>query len=84
MSRLDVDDAADTWRYAALSSPDATSIYDIAQPSRGGDRTAIRRRRLIRVTRQDVARLRDAIAAGWDVGLELAYEEQRLASLEST
>ncbi len=79
-----VDDAADTLRFARLD-PDFgdTAILDVtSRRPRGVDRTAARRR-LIRATRQDIARLRDALAAGWDVGPELAHEERRLAALES-
>lgn len=76
---VDVDDAAITARFVPINA-DATSIYDIT--SCHVDRAAARRRRLIRTTRRDVARLREAIAAGWDVGPELAHEERRLAALE--
>ena len=58
----------------------AMSIYDITPCH--VDRAAARRRLLIRTTRHDIARLRKAIVAGWDVGPELAYEERRLATLE--
>ena len=79
---LDIDEAADTLRFVRIS-PDATSIYDIIPPAvRRLDRAAIRRR-LIRATRQDIAGLREAVAAGWDIGPELAHEERRLASLEA-
>lgn len=79
-----VDDAADTLRFIPVIAADATSIYDIITPPavRRLDRAAIRRNRLIRSTRHDVARLREAIVAGWDVGPELAHEERRLAALE--
>jgi len=70
---FDVDDAADTLRFP--------SIHDIAtEPVRCLDR-AEARRRLIRATRHNIARLRDAIASGWDVGPELEYEKQQLAKL---
>lgn len=42
------------------------------------------RRRLILAARQDIAGLRAALAAGWEIGPELAYEERRLAVLESS
>ena len=85
-----IDDAADTLRFRpnlaleAPTDPDATSIYDLRTPSppRYVGRTAARRRQ-IRATRQDIAGLRDAIAAGWDVGPELAHEQRRLAALEA-
>ena len=83
------DDAADTLRFRpnlaleAEADPDATSIYDLrAPPPRYMGRSAARRRQ-IRATRQDIAGLRDAIEAGWDVGPELAHEERRLAALEA-
>jgi hypothetical protein len=82
------DDAADTLRFRPILDadvpldPDATSIYDLrpAPPPRYVGRSAARRRQ-IRATRQDIAGLRDAIDAGWDVGPELAHEERRLAAL---
>jgi hypothetical protein len=49
----------------------------------GRTRRTAARRRLIRATRRDIAGLRDAIAAGWDVGPELAHEERRLSALET-
>jgi hypothetical protein len=76
---FDVDDAADTLRFIPISA-DATSIYDITPCH--VDRTAAHRRLLIRTTRHDISRLRKALAAGWDVGPELAYEERCLAALE--
>jgi hypothetical protein len=79
-------DAADTLRFFRVD-PDATSAYDITPiPVRRRDRETIRAalyRRLIRASRQDVARLREALASGWDIGPELAYEERRLAALEA-
>jgi hypothetical protein len=70
---LDVDDAADTLRFP--------SIHDLATaPVLCLDR-AEARRRLIRAARQNIARLREAIASGWDVGPELEYEKQQLAKL---
>lgn len=82
-TRVDLDATSD----AALH-PDATGIYDIRSmpPARYVGRSARSsdgRRRLARATRQDVARLREAIAEGWDVGPELAHEERRLAALEA-
>jgi hypothetical protein len=79
------DDAADTLRFRRFEAPigpDATSIYDLraAPPPRYVGRSAARRRR-IRDTQQEIAGLHAAIAAGWDVGPELAYEERRLAAL---
>lgn len=83
-----IDDAADTLRFARVSfeasDPDATSIYDLRgsqTPSYVGRSHSAARRRLIRATRQDIRGLREAIAAGWDVGPELAHEERRLVSL---
>lgn len=86
------DDAADTLRFVrprfdseAPTDPDATSIYDLraAPPPRYVGHSAARRRRLIRATRQDIAGLRDALSAGWDVGPELEHEQRRLAALEA-
>jgi hypothetical protein len=64
---------------------DALDAADSAVTARyiGRSRRSVARRRLIRTTRQDLAGLRDAIAAGWDVGPELAHEERRLAALEA-
>ena len=83
-----IDDAADTLRFRPVFDaetpidPDGTSIYDLrdAPPSRYAGRSVARRRQ-IRATRQDIAGLRDAIAAGWDVGPELEHEERRLSVL---
>jgi len=77
-----VDDAADTLRFARFDfdfddDTDVTSRY-VRRVDRAADR-----RRMIRATRQDVARLREALAAGWDIGLELEHEERRLAALEA-
>ncbi len=63
--------------FFALDAADAT----VTARYIGRSRRSVARRRLIRATRQDVAGLRDALAAGWDVGPELAHEERRLASL---
>jgi hypothetical protein len=74
--------------------PDATSllatneepIYDLnptpVQHVRRS-RSAVRRRRQLRDTRENVLRLREALAAGWDIGPELAHEERQLAALEA-
>jgi hypothetical protein len=90
------DDAADTLRFVrpnfdldAPTDPDATSIYDIhdidTAPVRhvGQSSRTVVRRRMIRETRETIAGLRDAIAAGWNVGPELTYEQRRLAALEA-
>ncbi len=74
---VDVDDAADTLRFSRVSAG-ATSIYDLTSFE-----TAARHRGKIREARQDVAGLREALTAGWDVGPELAHEERRLAALEA-
>lgn len=88
---MQIDDAADTLRFArprfdieAPTDPDATSIYDLraAPPPRYVGRSAARRR-LIRATRQDIAGLRYALSAGWDVWPELDHEQRRLAALEA-
>ena len=89
-----LDDAGDTRRFARLGSnfdfdfeaptdPDATSIYDLT-PTPVPARSSQRRRRQLRDTRANVLRLRDALADGWDIGPELAHEEQRLAALEAS
>jgi hypothetical protein len=39
--------------------------------------------RLLMEVRQGIAGLRAALASGWDIGPELAYEEYRLAVLEA-
>jgi hypothetical protein len=41
------------------------------------------RRRQIRDTRENLLRLREALAAGWDISHELAHEERCLAELEA-
>ena len=84
-----IDDAADTLRFVrpdfafeAPTDPDATSIYDLTPtPVRYMGRSP-RRRRQIRDTRENVLRLREALAKGWDIAPELAHEEKRLAALE--
>jgi hypothetical protein len=85
----DLDDAADTLRFVRLdldgdTDPDVTSIYDFsAARRRHVGRSVARRLRLVRETRQNVARLREALASGWDIGPELAHEERQLAALEA-
>lgn len=86
----DVDDAADTLRFTrpnfafeAPTDPDATSIYDLTPtpvPARYVGRSP-RRRRQIRDTRENILRLREALAAGWEIGPELAHEEQLFRAL---
>jgi hypothetical protein len=89
---IDLDDAADTLRFRpnfnfddeAPTDPDATSIWDITTPVLARPpRVATRRRRQIRDTRENILRLREALAAGWDVAPELAFEERQLAALEA-
>lgn len=86
-----LDDAADTLRFTRFveeeipADPDATSIYDLGQLAptpRYVGRSAPATRRLIRATQQGIVGLREALAAGWDVGPELAHEQRRLAQLE--
>lgn len=62
---------------------DTTTTICIRQLPRGAGPRAVSRRRLILAVRQDIAGLRAALASGWDIGPELAYEERRLAALES-
>jgi hypothetical protein len=79
--------------FEAPTDPDATSIYDITPitptpvhyvgRSTALTRTVARRRRQIRDTRENVLRLRAALAAGWDIAPELAHEERQLAALEA-
>ena len=82
---VDLDDTSDT---------DATAIIDIRGVNwldRDTTSTCLRtlspgvvsRRRLIMEIRLGVAGLRAALASGWDIGPELAYEERRLAALEA-
>ena len=87
-----LDDAADTLRFVrpnfdseAPTDPDATSIYLLTPtPARHvGHVRSARRRRRIRDTRENVLRLREALANGWDIAPELAHEERRLAALEA-
>lgn len=84
---MTIDDAADTLRMPRFdadipSDPDATSIYDLrpAPPPRYMG-SSPRRRRQLRDTRENVLRLREALAAGWDIAPELAHEERCLSSL---
>ena len=80
--QADPDDAAMTLRFFRVD-PDATAAYDITPvPVLRLDHDEVRRR-LIRSTRQTVTQLRAALAAGWAVESELAYEGQRLAALEA-
>ena len=85
-----IDDAADTLRFVrpdfsfeAPTDPDATSIYDLraAPPPRYVGRSAVRRRRQIRDTRENLLLLREALADGWNIAPELAHEERRLSAL---
>jgi hypothetical protein len=87
VDRVDLDD---------ISDPDATSIIDIRSVDWDDlDTTPIcisslspvalsRRQLIIMETRQSIVGLRAALASGWDIGPELAYEERRLAGLEAT
>ncbi len=90
-----IDDAADTLRFVrpdfdfdfdGPTHPNATSIFNLA-PSPTSTSTAgierRRRHRQIRDTRENLLRLHEALAAGWDIGPELAHEERRLAALEA-
>lgn len=82
-----IDDAADTLRFTRFdevpTDPDATSIYDLTPaPARHVSRSP-RRRRQLRDTRENILRLREALAQGWDIGPELAHEQRRLARLEA-
>ena len=85
-----VDDAADTLRFTrfddeAPTDPDATSIYDLTPtpvPARYVG-SSPRRRRQLRDTRENILRLREALAEGWDIGPELAHEEWQLSTLEA-
>ena len=88
------DDAADTLRLVrpdflcsdfldeVPTDPDATEIYELAptpRPRYVGRSSA--RRRQIRDTRENLLRLREAVAEGWNIGPELAHEERRLSAL---
>lgn len=82
------DDAADTLRFVrrnfdseAPTDPDATSIYLLTPTTARPDVRSARRRRRIRDTRENVQRLREALANGWDIAPELAHEERRLSAL---
>jgi hypothetical protein len=63
---------------------DVTSIYirKLSCSTGWGDLTAVRRHQ-IHAARQDIAGLRAALASGWAIGPELAYEERRLEALEA-
>jgi hypothetical protein len=76
------------------SNPDAVAIFDIRSVNWNDlDTTSIcirtlssvvlSRRHLILEIRQGIMGLRAALASGWDIGPELAYEERRLAALEA-
>jgi hypothetical protein len=96
-ARLDFDfdgatdpDATSIWDLGSERAHEEQNLYaldaaDTAVTTRyiGRSRRSAARRRMIRSTEQSIAGLRDAIAAGWDVGPELAHEERRLAALES-
>ena len=85
VDRVDLNDTSD---------PDATSIIDIRGVNwddldttsiciRVRSPRALAHRRLIMEIRQGIVGLRAALASGWDIGPELAYEELRLAVLEA-
>ena len=79
-----LDDTRRDFDFEAPTDPDATSIYDLraAPPPRyvGRERSP-RRRRQIRDTRENLLRLREALAEGWNIAPELAHEERRLSAL---
>jgi hypothetical protein len=87
----DIDEAADTLRFVPSPDPDATSIYDLGSFDDaavtvryvGTSKRVRHRRRLIRDTRENIVRLREVIAEGWNIAAELAHEERRLAQLEA-
>lgn len=79
---LDIDEAADTLRFMRVD-PDATSIYDLTPTPVSYVSSSPRHRHQLRDTRENVLRLREALAEGWDIGPELAHEERRLAALEA-
>ena len=64
------------------SDPDATSIYDLRGTALYDSEQEARQRHLANVFRQEVAGLREALASGWDVALELEHAEHQLAALE--
>jgi hypothetical protein len=87
-----LDDAADTLRFSRAdfaafdddpTDPDATAIWEIATPVLTIPRASARRRRQIRDTRENIRRLREALAAGWDIAPELAFEQRQLIALEA-
>ena len=78
----------------APTNPDITSIYDltaVGESCYAAQSVArVARRRQIRGTRQEIAALREAHAAGWEVGPErdhmekdLAFMERQLAALDA-
>ena len=82
-----IDDAADTlhfvrpdFAFESPTDPDGTGIYDLT-PAPERRPSSPRRRRQIRDTRENILRLREALAQGWDIGPELAHEEQRFCAL---
>jgi hypothetical protein len=82
-----IDDAADTLRFVrpdfafeAPTDPEGTGIYDLT-PTPVRPVSSPRRRRQIRDTRENILRLREALAQGWDIAPELAHEEQRFCAL---
>ncbi len=87
-----IDGETDTVRFfrgelCVPSDPDATSIYNLGKVhvsplNTGHDRFV--GHRLRQALRQDIAGLRAALAAGWDVGPELEHEQRRLSVLEDT
>ena len=89
MSKTDIfDDTADTLRFVRLdfdreapTDPDVTARYGLVPTPT--PRVSARRRRQIRDTRDNILRLREALAAGWDIAPELEHEERRLAELEA-
>lgn len=83
-------DATSIWDLGHELSHEECQLYaldaaDSAVTARyvGRSHRSAAQHRLIRDTRRNVAALRDAIAAGWDVGPELAHEERHLATLEA-
>jgi hypothetical protein len=83
-------DATSIWDLSSEREHEETQLYALdaanaAVTARyiGKSRRSAARRRMIRSTEQNIAGLRDAIAAGWDVGPELAHEERHLAALEA-
>lgn len=82
MLTLDLDAMA-TLRFRADEiDADQTSVIELPPPPRR-ERPAARRRRMIQESLHGVERLRELVAAGWDVRADLAREERRLAKLEA-